>query len=248
LLVETEPVAAGVSRVKVTILTTVAVVVGGFLAVVIPRAHQAAAFAQTINNLRAIGAGIQNAADEHDGYAPPCVGLFAEKEGTLFFHISPYIKEGDTTASERVGQGVRIYSSPSDPSFPEGKPWTSFASNSAVFAVKPQTLYNYDDFCEKKGSSNIIILMERFAVASGHVHAWGDTSEGATYLDGPATSVEYGVKPEQARDDTAHALTQWGCQVGLADGRVRKITQQMSPETFRWACNPRAETPPPSDW
>jgi hypothetical protein len=245
---EPEPSTGGMSRVSVAILAMVVLVVGGFLAVVIPRAHEAARFVQTMNNLKQIALAIEKTATQHDSFAPPGVGVFAGREGTLFFHILPYLEAEDAWANDRTGEWLKVYSSSSDGSFPEGKPWTSFAWNTGVFAVRPQALYDYDELCGDRGFANTIILMERFAVASGHVHAWADMSEGATYLDGPASSVEYGVKPEQARNDTAHAMTRWGCQVAVSDASVRKITPQMSTETFRWACNPKAPPPPPSDW
>jgi hypothetical protein len=203
---------------------------------------------QSTNNLKQFGIATQDCASALDGLIPPAVGNFSGKDGTFFFHILPYIEHENLWKAYNMQGVVRTYYNPLDLSHPGNKPWTSYAVNSAVFGVWPKDPARFPNVFGLKGSSQTIIVMERFAVAGGDVHAWADLTEGATYLDGPATFVEIGVKPEQARNDTAHAMTPSGCQVALADGSTRTISANISRETFRWVCDPKAEPAPPSDW
>jgi hypothetical protein len=203
----------------------------------------------TADKLRRLGTALLYAGDEHDRNLPPSSGTYEGKDGTLFFHILPFLQAEDVWKQNRTEAFIDSFSSLADRSFPEGRPWTSYASNSAVFGVRPEALARVPQLFGEKGSSNTITLMTRYAVASGNIHAWADTSQDATYLDGPNTQIEFNVTYEKAANDTAHAMPAGvNCYVSLADGSSTIVSNRVSPATFRWACDPRGKGPPPSDW
>jgi hypothetical protein len=70
-----------------------------------------------------------------------------------------------------VQADLAVSRSPLDPSNAAGKPWTNFASNSAVFGVRPASSRLRDHAFSPKASSNTIIILTRDAVAGGQVHA-----------------------------------------------------------------------------
>jgi hypothetical protein len=247
-IMEPEPSQTGLSRWAVVVIVLVLVILVGLAIPGVSKVREAAARTQDTNNLKQMAIGVQDLASGLDSQLPPSVGRFQGKDGTFFFHIQPYIEADNIWKNNRTQVRILTYYSACDSSIQEGRPWTSFASNVAVFGERPETFTRLPlDFGEK-GTAQTIIVLPRFAVASGIVHAWGDTSDNATYLEGPITFIEHGVPPTQARNDTVHAMSSSGAQVALADGSARTISPQVRVETFRWACNPKGDRRPPSDW
>jgi hypothetical protein len=240
---------AGVTRTTVVVCLLMVIVVVAIALPFVLRVIDAQNRTQTVCRLKQLSIGVQDAASENEGAMPPSLGTYREKEGTFFYHMLPYIEQDAVWRQEDTGKPIMTFRTDLDPSHPKGKPWTSFASNSVVFGVNPDEPARIKLAFGQKGTSNTIIALTRYAVAGGKVHAWADTSEGATYLDGSSSEIEFGVSSEKARNDTAHAMSKdGGAMVGLGDGSSRAVSRNVSVETFRWACDPKAKMPPPSDW
>jgi hypothetical protein len=199
-------------------------------------------------NIKRMCIALHDCASMYDTLMPPSRGTFMGKSGTWFFHLLPFIEQDNLWKMGNTTTPVRTYCTLLDPSCQENRPLTSYASNSALFGVSPQSPPRMPASFGEKGTSSTIVVMNRYAVAGGNAHGWGDTGDGVAYLDGSSTTVEYGVPPEKASNTAAHAFTASGLSVGLGDGSWRTITSAVSQQTFRWACDPKGKMPPPSDW
>jgi hypothetical protein len=234
------------------VIVGLGIVVAGFaLAVPVCRkARDIQDAGRTHMNLLRMSLAVHDFASVHERALPPSVGTVAGRDGTFFFHILPHIEQDAVWHRGDTGAFVGDFYSSVDPSNELGKPWTSFASNAAVFGVSPEEPALLGRTWEGRDAHSVIILLSRFAVAGGNVHAWADTASGATYLDGPTSSVQFMVfSSGNASNQAAQAFGSGKyCQVGLADGSARSITREMSLETFRWACDPKGPIHPPSDW
>jgi hypothetical protein len=200
------------------------------------------------NNIKQMCLAVHDCAAALDGVMPPSTGTLMGKPGTWFFHLLPYVERDEIWRRNATETAIRTYFTFRDPSYEETRPWTSYANNSAVFGVTPKDLARMPAAFGLKGTSQTIILMNRYAVAAGNVHAWADTGDGITYLDGPKTTIEIGIQPEQASDTAAQAFTTIGLTIGLADGTCMTLRPIINPQTFQWACDPKGDPKPPSDW
>ncbi len=237
----------GFTLLQLLVVLAVLLLLLGLLLPAVQKVREAAARAQSVNNLKQIALAMHNAATVYDGALPPSVGKFAGQDGTYFFHILPYIEQDNVYRTKAVNTVIKTYLAPADPTQAGNQPLTSYASNSAVFGVNPQKLARLPGSFPK-GTSNTIVFMERYAIAGNKAHAWADTGELATYLDGTKGIIEFNVPPQKASNTAAQAFASAGCNVGIGDGSVRVLSPAIKLGTFRWACDPKSEAPAPADW
>jgi hypothetical protein len=144
-----------------------------------------------------------------------------------------------------------------DPTNDPSADMTSYASNSALFKTTGASL---PGSFGAKGTSNTVMLMERYARAPvgligplallAHVHHW---SMAYTALDcstpgaGFSNFPQFAPPANQADNRTPQGFLPTVMLVGLGDGSVRVIPPGMNPSTWNWACNPDA-TDVPADW
>jgi hypothetical protein len=232
-----------------------------------------------------MGIGIGGMSTRHDGRVAPSQGKFPGDgpDASLFFHLLPDIEQDDVYRSfahdpidgpTLASVAVRTYRSTDDPTNPEGTPLLiSFASNAAVFGLTDggRPLFRDNGF-KKRGSSNTITFMQRFAVigSEGIRHTWNGRAERENYLYPPSedtpgapdmATAQFGILPMDARNDCAHAFKGTTIQVGLGDGSARTVTAD-SGRTFSygngrtatvwaWACSlygPLGEAKTPDGW
>jgi type II secretory pathway pseudopilin PulG len=239
----------GFTLFQLLVVLGVLFLLAGILLARLQRAREAAERSVSTGHLKQMCIAMHVCAAAHDSAMPPSAGKFAGKGGSFFFHICPYIEQDNVWQNNATDVILKLYIAPLDPSNQGAfKPWTSYASNAAVFGVNPEKPAKLPARFGTKGTSRTVILMERYAVASTKIHAWADPGELATYLDGPKSLVEVGLRPQNASNTAAHAFTRAGCQVGLGDAAIRTISPEMKLATFRWACDPDEKLPPPTDW
>jgi type II secretory pathway pseudopilin PulG len=240
----------GFTLLQLLVVLTVLFLVVGLLLARLLMARGAAERAVSTSHLKQMCIATHDCAAANDFAIPPSAGNFAGKPGrSFFFHICPYIEQNNVWQNNVTDVILKLYIAPLDPTnHGAAQPWTSYATNAAVFGVNPNKPSTLPARFGTKGTSKTIILMERYAVASTKIHPWADAGELATYLDGPNSLVEVGLRPQNASNTAAHAFSPVGCQVGLGDGAVRNISPQMKLATFRWACDPDAKPAPPTDW
>ena len=254
-------------------LLVVIAIIGILIALLLPavqKIREAAARIQSANNLKQMALAVHNCAAANDGALPPSNGaLRGSPTGgvhSFFWHILPYIEQENIATLYPAGLiGIQIpvpvktYIAPLDPTNDPTSDRTSYASNSAVFKTTGASL---PSAFEPKGTSNTVIIMERYSLcpvgtAGGSVglqsrsHIW---SASFTNLDcstvpvGFTNAPQFAPPPSQADNRRPQGFTTSVLQVALGDGSVRVVGPGVSPTTWNWACNPASADPPPSDW
>jgi len=235
---------AGLSLVQLLVILAIILILIGLLLPAVQKVREAAARAQSQNNLKQLGIALHNAMDVNRA-TPPVVGKYATKDGTLFFHILPYVEQDNVYKAGLTNVVIKTYLAPNDPSVVAGDPLTCYASVLAVFEKTPQDM---PKVLAKKGFSNTVWLAERYAVAGKDKHAWGDTGDLATYITGGPKAKFENVPPGQASNDAAHCFNGAGFNVGMADGSVRFISASAEQKTFQWLTDPKNTDKAPGDF
>jgi type II secretory pathway pseudopilin PulG len=224
--------------------------------------RRSAANAQSMNNLRQLGIAAHNFHDVTKQFPPtvgPLPGQPASK-GTLFFYLLPYIEqnniyqqaEGNVWKNGTYRTVIPTFLNPKDRSAPPEnrfKGWlatTSYAANWMVFKLGGTGLRNITD-----GTSNTIMISERYQVCGDTPCAWGYSS---LYPWAPLfayySKAKFQANPSQ--DDCDPALAQatdpTGIQVVLCDGSAHLVGNRISPQTWSYACDPADGNPLADDW
>jgi hypothetical protein len=244
----------------------------------VDRVREAAARSQSSNNLKMMCIGMQSIASRNQGLLPPSAGVFdspprGRVDSTIFFHMLPDIEQDNVynahwrePSNVPATTTIKTFCAPLDPSNPGvNTNLTSYASNAAVFGLKDGGSTRFPAAFNEKGTANSILFMERFAVASGTRHTWYGRDDLENYLYPPAAGApaitnardaakipapQFGVAPDAARNDTAHAFSSNVLLVAMADGSIRNITTAVSqgnPSAWSWACT-FSQGPPPAGW
>jgi hypothetical protein len=216
--------------------------------------QDAAARAQSSNNLKQMVLGFHDAASANSNQVPTAYGKYPRAqrsafdgtelgkggpEGSFFFHLLPYIEQGSVYKSQSTTASIKTYVAPHDPTNALNKSLTSYAVNETLLSGEDPTM---PAIFYAKGSSNCILLVERYAERNG---SWAGKQ---CRIKGGSGSIDYSQSPPGQDGDVAHAFTSGGCQVGLADGTVHLVGPSVSESSFRWACNPKTTSPMPADW
>lgn len=254
----------GFTLIELLVVIAIIAILIGLLLPAVQKVRDAAARAQSQNNLKQLGIAINNIGGTYNTQLPPSYGAFPVNgpNGSLFDHILPFIEQQNIYNQYNPGPGgyfgglggggtpnpitvtVKPYIAPADPtnntnSMPG---LTSYASNYLVFgttgAMLPATFQD--------GTSNTVIFMERYAQSSSGPHYWSATNN---YIVATPTSG-FQIAPPQA---SANDAVPQGCStaammVGLADGSVRTVSAGVSFYTWYLACYPNDGLPMPSDW
>jgi prepilin-type N-terminal cleavage/methylation domain-containing protein len=252
-------------------LLVVIAIIGVLIALLLPavqKVRQAAARIQSANNLKQMALAVHNCAGANDGALPPSIGSFRGSPGehSFFFYILPYIEQEniatlypDGFIGVDIPVPVKTFTAPLDPTNDPTVEFTSYASNLALFQFTGASM---PASFGSKGTSNTVILMERYAQTSitgepgslglqSRNHIWSGSWTGldcSFVPDGYTNAPQFAPTLEQADNRRPQGFTSSAMLVALGDGSVRGVGSDVSATTWNWACNPVSGDVPPSDW
>lgn len=152
----------GFTLIELLVVIAIIAVLIGLLVPAVQKVREAAARTQSTNNLKQMSLGLQNLASNFNGKLPPSWGYFPGNsggwdtngnEGSVFFHILPYIEQDNMYRMATVGsQGgkvayqlewaghprvVSMFMAPADPTIIGTEPQCSYRINELAFTSPP---------------------------------------------------------------------------------------------------------------
>jgi prepilin-type N-terminal cleavage/methylation domain-containing protein len=197
----------GFTLIELLVVIAIIAVLIGLLLPAVQKVREAAARAQSQNNLKQMGIGVHNIASIYNGLEPPSVGQFPLNgpDSTFFYHLLPHIEQDNIYKLNTAVAGqapnnitttngtVKIYCAPGDPSNPGvGTTMTSYCSNGAVFGIQSGGSTRFPALFNQKGTTGCILFFERFAASgtgSGTPRNWNDRGNQITYLYGMGANI-----------------------------------------------------------
>jgi len=257
--------------IELLVVIAIIAVLIGLLLPAVQKVRQAAARAESANNLKQMGVAVHNFASANNGTLPPSYGELPGGTGadfhSFFYYILPYIEQENVAnqfpngfIGSTAGLPIKTFVAPLDPTNDTTTDLTSYASNQAVFKT---TAGNINNSFGTKGTSNTVIIMERYAVSKvgngsgslglqrGH-HHWNssfamiDCTTIPAGLD--ATTPQFAPPPDTVDYRRPQGFTASVMLTCLGDGSVRTVGPGVSQTTWIWACDPLNERPTPPDW
>jgi len=222
----------GFTLIELLVVIAIIAILIGLLLPAVQKVREAAARTQCLNNLKQIALATIDCADGHQTLLPPGLGLYPSRnpvanngQGSLFFHILPYI-EGDNIYKASLGTDGRnaslptytawnaqnynpkSYICPQDPTATMAR-WgtspqsvTSYGYNGQIFGVSypwgwGQGSYRYPATIVD-GTSNTVFFMDKEVLSTGNT-GWTPDSGMNVWADwGPVVSSSEGGQPTGA--------------------------------------------------
>jgi hypothetical protein len=240
----------GATAIQLLVVLAVLLLLLGLLLPAVQRVREAAARAQSTNNLRQMALAMHNFHDTFKGF-PPGAGEFQNKSGSTHFFILPFIEQNDLFQRTTDGpwdketwtQPVQIYLDPRDSSAPPGNVYqgwlatTNYAVNWMVTGEGPQlkSLVQITD-----GTSNTLMFAQRFQLCNGAPTAWGYPGQ---YAWAPTFAFYnqslFQVPPSLSDCDPQRPQAIGGAMlVAMCDGSARTVNPQCSAVTWANVCGP----------
>jgi hypothetical protein len=237
-----------VSPVDLLLLVALLLLAFAFLGPAVARVREAAARAQSTNNLKQLGLGMHSFHDSYKAF-PPSVGEHANKTGTAHFFILPFIEQAalynrgtDAVWDNSVwSTRIAIFSDPRDTTVPPGglfKSWlatTNYPVNWMVFKEGGTTFQQIPD-----GTSNTLMFAQRYQMCNGAPTAWGYPS---LFSWAPVVAYDnqalFQTWPPQDECDPTRAQAIGGVMlIALCDGSVRSLNPRLTALTWANLCDP----------
>jgi len=237
-----------IKRKRVTILFGVAIVfliLGGLTITAIAKVRDAQNLQNAMCNVRAMGTALNNlASNSTTGDIPPANGVFPSNDGMMgsfFYHLLPYIEQGNLYIANPPDVPVKTYISPSDA--------RNRGIDSTISYCTNGTLLNQPNprFPGSFGGrlSGVIVIMQRSGMDGAH--KWTNTNNVLGTPGSPPPFPQIGVPPAAYLEGSPQGFSPVGCTVGFGDGSSRMVTKG-SKAGWNWACDPTDKSQNPAGW
>jgi prepilin-type N-terminal cleavage/methylation domain-containing protein len=247
--------------IELLVVIAIIAILIGLLLPAVQKVREAAARTQSSNHLRQMGTGLHNAASSFNDQMPPAYGGYptaTSLQGSLFYHILPYIEQENVYKQAAYNTVIKIYIAPADPSIANADWVVSYASNYLCFGTVGANLKStFND-----GTSQTVMIMERYGKSTTGTHLWAysnyttlpntsyPTASGTWLTTTAATTPPFQLKPSPSAANEAlpQGMSSGGLQICLGDGSVRSVSSSVSATTWYAANTPAGNDLLGADW
>jgi len=237
----------GVTMIELIVIVGLLLFLAALLLPAVSKVREAAARTQSMNNLKQLTLATINCAETNRGRLPPIAGKLQDQEGSLLFHLLPFIeqaplfKEAKGHSWNVVRAVIPLYIDPQDVSsvdhlFENAFATTSYAGNWLDFKDGS----NRYPASITDGTSNTMMFANRYQICDKTPNAWAYSD---IYTWTPMFAYynleKFQLTPTQANCDPK--MTQsFGpvAVIGLCDGSVRSVSWAISDQTWRAMITP----------
>jgi prepilin-type N-terminal cleavage/methylation domain-containing protein len=260
----------GFTLIELLVVIAIIAILIGLLLPAVQKVREAASRTQSQNNLKQLGLACHMYNDAYGslpGHAQFLASAGTDVGGLVF--LLPFIEQNDLFQAISANYGanvnvqVKTFIAPADGSEPShslyGWAGGNYAMNHCVFA-EPGVTWNASRPIQSiaDGTSITVLFAEKNIQCGPNGSLWAHGPWNPPWMAGffPAGSSPAPVPLPQMPPPTvancdpyrSQALTAGGVEVGLADGSVRLVTEDVSQTTWTAACWPHDGVPLGSDW
>jgi prepilin-type N-terminal cleavage/methylation domain-containing protein len=230
----------GFTMIELVVVIGIIAILIALLIPAVMKVREAAARAQSMNNVKQINLAIHHYAEVHDQKLPTIDGNQGkpDQHEPFFFGLLPYLEQGWVASylNERneLPSRIRMFHSPADPTLnSEGLSAgvASYAANAQVFSGSPRMTSTFGD-----GTSNTITIAEHYAwfcggVPQGAQFAWTISSMQSGFQVRRATFADGGPLLDYQNPGDVYPVTHGLPPVSL--GNFPESTFQVAPTIQR---------------